>query len=152
VCRIDDDDATVVVRASRRLGLPAWPSQSHGRPASIRSSGTTVPEARMAGETLEKRGRTLEAIVEPLQQLPARVTALESQFLHFQAEVRGEFSAVRSEIRASAESVQTGLRAEIRSSADEVRAEMQALIGETRAEMRALNEETRAEMRATNEE
>ena len=80
----------------------------------------------MASRNLTERAEVLEMKVEALEQLPARMSAVESQIVQLRTEMRGEFSAVRGEMR-----------------------EME---GRLRQEMRALNEETKAEMRTLHEE
>jgi hypothetical protein len=69
----------------------------------------------MAVRNVTERVEVLEMKVEALQQLPARMSDLESQLVQLRTEMRGEFSAVRKEMRE--------------------------LIGETKAEMRTLHEE-----------
>jgi len=69
----------------------------------------------MASRNLTERVEVLEMEVGALKELPARVSAVESQIVELRAEMRSEFSAVRKEMRE--------------------------LIGETKAEMRTLHEE-----------
>ena len=57
----------------------------------------------MAQESLERRMDRLEGRTEILEQLPERVTALESQILQLRDEMRNEFSATRAEARAGDE-------------------------------------------------
>jgi hypothetical protein len=80
----------------------------------------------MAVRNLTERVEVLEMKVEVLEQLPARMSALESQIVQLRTEMRGEFSAVRDEMRN--------------------------LEGTVRQEMRVLNQETRTEMRVLHEE
>jgi len=80
----------------------------------------------MAERDLTERVEVLEMKVAALEELPARVTAVESQIVLLRDEMRGEFSAVRQEMRA--------------------------LNDETRAEMRALNEQTVTQMRVLHED
>jgi predicted nucleic acid-binding Zn-ribbon protein len=61
-------------------------------------------------QDFEKRVGILEDKVELLEQLPARVTALESQILQLREEMGTEFSAVRSEIRAGDQETQRLMR------------------------------------------
>jgi uncharacterized coiled-coil DUF342 family protein len=91
----------------------------------------------MASRDLTERVEVLEMHVNELQELPARMSAVEAQIVQLRGEMRDEFSAVRSEMRALN---------------DETRAEMRALNEETRSEMRALNEQTKSEMRVLHEE
>jgi hypothetical protein len=98
----------------------------------------------MADRDLERRVRILEEKVTELQELPARVAAVESQILHLRAEMQGGFSALRA---ANEET-----RAEMVRLNGETRAEMVRLNDETRAEMVRLNAETQAQMRVLHEE
>lgn len=75
----------------------------------------------MAQESLETRMDRLERRVEILEQLPERVTALESQIVLLRDEMRSEFSALRGEIRAGDEQVVKTLREEIRAGDEETR-------------------------------
>jgi hypothetical protein len=80
----------------------------------------------MAVRNLTERVEVLEMKVSPLEELPVRVAAVESQIVQLRTEMRDEFSAVRQEM---------------------------GQLGTTlRQEMRALNEETRVEMRVLHEE
>jgi hypothetical protein len=91
----------------------------------------------MAVRNLTERVEVLEMKVGSLEELPARVAAVESQIVQLRTEMRGEFSAVRQEMRDLGGTLRTDMR---------------ALNDETRAEMRALNEETLAQMRTLHEE
>ena len=53
----------------------------------------------MVRQTLEKRVERLETRMNALEEIPARVASLESQFVQLRQEVRVEFSAVRSDIK-----------------------------------------------------
>jgi predicted nucleic acid-binding Zn-ribbon protein len=64
----------------------------------------------MARETLEKRVDNLDHRVTAVEQLPERVTALESQIVQLRGEMRSEFSAIQEEIREQGQ----GLRQEMR--------------------------------------
>jgi len=87
----------------------------------------------------------LERRVELLEQLPARVTALELQIIQLRDEMRSEFSAIRSEVRAGDEETRRSLREEIRAGDEETRRSL-------REEIRAGDEETRRFMRILHEE
>jgi hypothetical protein len=50
-------------------------------------------------ESLEARMDRLERRVDSLEQLPHRMTALETQIVQLREEMRNEFSAIRSELR-----------------------------------------------------
>jgi vacuolar-type H+-ATPase subunit H len=79
----------------------------------------------MAVRNLTERVEVLEMNVGLLEELPARVSAVESQIVQLRSEMRGEFSAVRQEMRALNE--------------------------ETRAEMRMLHEEVLGRISKINE-
>ena len=87
----------------------------------------------------------LERRVEILEQLPERVTALESQIVQLRDEMRSEFSASREEIRAGDEQVITTLREEIRAGDKETRRtlteRMESLFDENERHMRLLHED-----------
>jgi hypothetical protein len=51
--------------------------------------------------TLSKRMDIVEQKLAGLENLPERMTALESQFLQLRTEMRTEFSAIRTEIQTS---------------------------------------------------
>jgi predicted phage gp36 major capsid-like protein len=87
----------------------------------------------------------LERRVELLEQLPERMTALESQFVQLRDEMRAEFSIVRGEIRAGDEGTQRTLRDEIRAGDEETRRVL-------RDEIRTGDEETRRYMRVLHED
>jgi hypothetical protein len=102
----------------------------------------------MAVRNLTERVEVLEMEVGSLKELPARMSAVESQIVELRAEMRSEFSAVRGDMRE----LEGTLRQEMRAGHEGLQAEMRKLEGTLRQEMRALNEETRAEMRTLNEE
>jgi len=77
----------------------------------------------MPRQSLAVRVENLEVNVAALEELPARVAALDAQFLQFRTEVRNEFSAVRAEIRAGDEET----RHLIRQSEEETRRQMRVL-------------------------
>ena len=99
----------------------------------------------MAQESLEKRMDRLERRVEILEQLPQRVTALESQIVLLRDEMRSEFSAVRGEIRAGDEQVIKTLREEIRAGDEQTRRvlteRMESLFDANERHMRLLHED-----------
>lgn len=82
-------------------------------------------------QDLEKRVEILEDKVELLEQLPARVGALESQVLQLRDEMRAEFSVTRSELRSE-------LRQEIRDGDEETRRLMRVLHEEVLARIETL--------------
>ncbi len=83
-------------------------------------------------QDLEKRVQILEDKVELLEQLPARVGALESQVLQLRDEMRAEFSATRSELRHE-------LGQEIRDGDEEIRRLMRVLHEEVLARIETLD-------------
>ena len=99
----------------------------------------------MAQESLEVRMDRLEKRVGILEQLPERVTALESQIVLLRDEMRSEFSAVRGEIRDGDEQVIKTLRDEIRAGDEETRRvlseRMESLFDENERHMRLLHED-----------
>ena len=52
----------------------------------------------MNAPSLEERMDNLERIVEPLRELPDRVTKVEEQIVQLRTEMRGEFSAIRRDM------------------------------------------------------
>jgi hypothetical protein len=92
----------------------------------------------MVPQTVVSRVDTLERKMGRLEDLPDRMSALESQIVQFRAEVSVEFSAVRTEMRAMGEE----LRGEMRTMGDELRGEMRTIADGLRLEMVALNHET----------
>ena len=53
----------------------------------------------MAVRNLTERAEVLEMKVGALEQLPARMSDLESQFVQLRSEMRSQFSSVRKEMR-----------------------------------------------------
>ena len=75
----------------------------------------------MVSQTVAGRVDTLEQKMDRLEDLPDRMTALESQIVQFRADVGVEFSAVRSEMRTMEKSCAAmvndrDLRSEVRAS------------------------------------
>jgi hypothetical protein len=99
----------------------------------------------MAHLPLTPRLEILEEKVTALGELPARVAALEAQFLEFRAEVRAEFSALRVLIPGGEGETCRVLRDEIRAGDEETRRVL-------RDEIRAGDEETRRLMRVLHED
>ena len=95
----------------------------------------------MASRDLTDRVEVLEQKVTALEELPARMSALETQIVQLRGEMKGEFSAVRQEMRSLDENLRRDLRGE-----------MGSLAGSLRQEMRELNEQTLAQMRVLHEE
>ena len=89
----------------------------------------------MARPPLERRVSILEQNVEHLEQLPARIDALELQIVQLRTEMRAEFSAVRGEMA----DMGSGLRGEIA----QVREDIAALGRETAARFLAFGDEMR---------
>jgi F0F1-type ATP synthase membrane subunit b/b' len=102
----------------------------------------------------------LERRVELLEQLPERVTALESQIVQLRDEMRAEFSATRAGARAADDQVMQTLREEIRAGNDrvmqtlreEIRTSNDHAVQTLRKEIRDGDEETRHLMRVLHEE
>lgn len=90
--------------------------------------------------SLTRRVEILEEKVESLERLPARVDALELQFLQFREEVRVEFSATRAELRAEIQGVETRLTALIREGDEETRRYMRVLHEDVIAGMATIGE------------
>jgi hypothetical protein len=90
----------------------------------------------MAQESLVIRMDMLERRVEVLEQLPARVAAVESQIAQLRDEMRSEFSATRATTREGDEQVTRTLRDEIRDSNENT-------VRMLHDEIRAGDEETR---------
>ena len=103
----------------------------------------------MQERSIVERVEILERKVETLEQLPARMTALELQILQSREEVRADFSATRAELRAEIRAANAALRNELRA---EIRAANDALRDELRSEIRGGEEETRRYMRILHEE
>ena len=99
----------------------------------------------MTPQSLEQRVESLERRMNALDELPARVGALEAQFLLLRDEMHGEFSALRGELKAGDEETRRVLREEIRAGDDETRRML-------REEIRAGDEETRRFMRVLHED
>jgi hypothetical protein len=76
------------------------PSSRHGARygSSQRREKDAAEERHMNARTLEERVESLEKSIEPLRELPGRVSALESQIVQLRSEMRQEFSAIRSEM------------------------------------------------------
>jgi len=102
----------------------------------------------MPSGDLLARVEVLEKRMTALEELPARVSALEMQVLQLRTEMRDEFSAVRQEMRALNEST----RDEMRALGEKLRGEMRSLEEGLRAEMRALNDHTLTQVRVLHEE
>jgi vacuolar-type H+-ATPase subunit H len=64
----------------------------------------------MASRNLTERVEVLEMNVRLLEDLPARMSAVEAQILQLRTEMRGEFSAVRSEMRTLGEEIRAEMR------------------------------------------
>jgi len=87
--------------------------------------------------SLERRIEILEGNMEQLRDVPARLSAVESQVVQLRSEMRDGFSALRGEMHACEER----LRAEMRQGHQTLRAEMRTLNEETNAHLRVLHEE-----------
>ena len=67
-----------------------------------------------------------------LEQLPARMDAIESQFSQLREEMHAEFSAVREEIRAGDEETRRVLRDDIRVLRDDTRDSTEKIMSQAR--------------------
>jgi hypothetical protein len=108
-------------------------SSSGGMEAAVLSR----EDGSMPDANLERRVAILEENMKQLEEVPARVTALESQIVQLRTEMHHEFSAVRTEMRTEFSAV----RAEMHSEFSAVRGEMRSEFSVVRAEMRVLHEE-----------
>lgn len=94
--------------------------------------------------SLERRIEILEENMEQLRDVPARLSAVESQIVQLRAEMQTGFSALRGQDDET--------RREMARLHDETRREMASLNDETRREMTRLNDETNAHLRVLHEE
>jgi hypothetical protein len=91
----------------------------------------------MPDANLERRVAILEQNMNQLADLPARVTALESQVLQLRGEMRSEFSALRTEMQAGF----TAVRGEMQTESFSVAGDMRSGFSAVRTEMRVLHGE-----------
>ena len=77
----------------------------------------------MSSGDLVARVEVLEKKMTALEELPARVSSLETRIVQLRTEMKGEFSAVRQEMRSLKEET----RVEMRSLEEELRAEIALL-------------------------
>lgn len=91
-------------------------------------------------QPLAVRVDRLERRVEALDALPERIASLESQFVQFREEVRGEFSAVRMELRAEMRAQGEQLRKEIREGDEETRRLMRVLHEDVISRLKTIQE------------
>ena len=101
--------------------------------------------------SLERRIEILEENMEQLRDVPARLSAVESQIVQLRAEMQTGFSALRGQ-NDETRGEMVGLRGEMVRLNDETRREMVSLNDETRRELVRLNDETRREMTRLNDE
>jgi hypothetical protein len=105
--------------------------------------------------SLERRIEILEENMEQLRDVPARLSAVESQIVQLRAEMQTGFSALRGqddETRREMVRLHDETRREMVSLNDETRREMVRLNDATRREMARLNDETNAHLRVLHEE
>ena len=105
----------------------------------------------MPKPVLTKRVEILEEKVGALDELPARVTAVETQLVQLRAEMRAEFSAVHQQLGTFSTREETAtqgvtLRSEIAALGSQLRDQMAALGSQLRDEMAVLGSELRGEM------
>ena len=136
--QIDDSCTTMASSSPDRISLGL-----HRRPRPARRPR----EERKCGEISRNAWRLWRRKVELLEQLPARVGALESQVLQLRDEMRTEFSATRSELRQRVPTgarrllpaaLRAGLRQEIRDGDEETRRLMRVLHEEVLARIETL--------------
>jgi F0F1-type ATP synthase membrane subunit b/b' len=102
----------------------------------------------MTPQTIESRVDRLEERVTEPEQLPERVTAIETQIVQLRAELRVEFSAVREEMRAGDDETRRVLGEQIA----ETRRRLDERIAETQQLATEQTEETRRFMRVLHED
>ena len=94
----------------------------------------------MPPQPLATRVERLEQRMTALEELPARVEALESQIVQLRGEMHGEFAALRTEMRAADEETRRVLCEELGKSRDELigqfRGELRGEIGQLRDDLR----------------
>ena len=100
----------------------------------------SLMEEPMQPQTLDSRVERLEKRMDALENLPARMDALDQQILQFRAEVRAEFSALRGEIREGDEETRRVLRDEIRETGDKVLNQGRVLYEDMRAQFALIQE------------
>jgi hypothetical protein len=91
----------------------------------------------MPPQPLSTRVERLEQRMTALEELPARVGALESQIVQLRGEMHGEFAALRMEMRAGDEETRRVLR-------EELRGELGQLRDNLRGEMKAMGDRLEA--------
>jgi hypothetical protein len=94
----------------------------------------------MGRQTLSLRVDRLEERVTILEQLPARIDAVESQIVQLREEMHREFSSVHGEIRAGDEETRRSLRAELRTIADEIMGQARMLYEDMNAKLKIIQE------------
>ena len=104
----------------------------------------------MPKPTPVERVEILEEKVGALEELPARVAAVESQLVQLRDEMRAEFSAVRQQLGTCSTRDETGtlgatLRSEMAALGSQLRDEMAVLGSQLRDEMAALGAQLRNE-------
>src|SRR5215213_4657332 len=91
----------------------------------------------MSPQPLEQRVERLERRMTTLEELPARVGALESQVVQLRKEMHDEFSALRGDVRVGDEETRRDLRLEIKAMGDR----LEAGIDDAKRLARVLHEE-----------
>jgi cell division protein FtsB len=135
------DDATVVAANLECPSHICWTAVPMiGRPSR--------EEGNMATGDLVARVEVVEKKMTALEELPARVSSLETQILQLRTEMKEEFSAVRQEMRSLNEET----KAEMRSLNEQTKAEMRTLEDGLRREMRTFGEGLRREMSELNDQ
>ena len=105
----------------------------------------------MQERSVIERIQVLEQNVAALEELPARVSAVELQIVQLRDEMRVEFSATRGELRGEMRAMQEGLRGEISAVHQELVALITHTTEETRRGMRVLHEDLKSTIKTLGE-
>jgi hypothetical protein len=95
----------------------------------------------MSPQPLATRVERLEQRMTALEELPARVEALESQIVQLRGEMHGEFAALRMDMRAGDEETRRVLREELGGEIKAMGDRVEAAIQEARDHSRVMFEE-----------
>ncbi len=83
----------------------------------------------MQAPSLEERMDNLEKVVEPLRELPGRVTNVELQIVHLRTEMRGEFSSIRRDMATKEDLAGFATKEDLSTLADQMRMLHEDLVG-----------------------
>jgi hypothetical protein len=135
-CRwLKTQDDAIVVAAAR----PSLCVIGNGLP-SLRVA-SAAKEMVMPPQPLATRVERLEQRMAALEELPARVEALESQIVQLRGEMHGEFAALRMDMRAGDEETRRVLREELGGEIKAMGDRVEAAIQEARDHSRVMFEE-----------